>query len=175
MSFLLNPSLSVVCVSVRHASLSVLHCNYLVSVFSTLTDYEILEIRIIDWFSLIFFLRARATLACCSQLLLNEHWLCEHLEGRDEGFIIIVHFPWCIWQGWAYSRPCIEYMKLAGISFCFEAEICTLTFSDAFCELLTEVSPSGEPQKDTLFIHHRGKGKKISMAILFMAFRGQSK
>lgn len=28
--------------------------------------------------------------------LLSEYGLCEHLEGRDEGFIIIVHFPSCI-------------------------------------------------------------------------------
>lgn len=36
----------------------------------------------------------------------------------------------------------------------------------------TDGTPSGKPQKNNLFIQHRGEGKNISIAILFVVFIG---
>lgn len=57
-------------------------------------------------------------------------WFVSILEGRDEGFAMTVHFTSCIVQGWVYSRPQIEYIKSAGVSFA--AVICFSPFSDIF-------------------------------------------
>lgn len=70
--------------------------------------------------------------------LLNKYPVCEPLEGRGEGFIITVNFPSCLVQGWAYSRPRIEYIKLVGALFYFAAVICFLSFSDVFWKPLME-------------------------------------
>ena len=81
--------------------------------------------------------------------LLNKYLICEHLDGRDEGFVMTVHFASCIVQGWVYSRLHIEYIKSAGAFLCS----CDMLLS-LFRHLLeaTDGRPSGESQKRYLLI-----------------------
>ena len=107
-------------------------------------------------------------LGACS-CLLNKYMVCEHLEGKDEGFIMTVHFPSCIVQGWVYSRPHTEYIKSAGALLCS----CNMLSSLFRCLLeATDGRPSREPQKRYLLIQYRGNGNNLGIAIVLMAFMG---
>ena len=114
------------------------------------------------------FSETHLNLGACSYLL-NKYLICEHLEGRDEGFVMTMHFPSCLVQGWVYSRPHIEYIKSAG------AFLCSCDMLPSLFRRLLEATggrPSGEPQKRYLLIQYRGNGKNIGITIVSMAFMG---
>lgn len=88
--------MSIIWVSLRYVSLSFLALELFNVSFLSFVDCKILEIRIIDFPSCSFSGTGIHLERVAHNCLLSEYGLCEHLEGRDEGFIIIVHFPSCI-------------------------------------------------------------------------------
>lgn len=121
------------------------------SIFSPLEDCEVLEIRTSDRFALYSFSRTGTHLELAAHsYLLNEYWLCEHLEGAPYGAFSVMHQAGLGFHQtsfWVYKTD-RHFLLLCSCN----------VYSFIFTCLLkpTDGRPLGEAQKNSSFIECRG-------------------